>query len=120
MLHGLQRRIAVTIYMETGTPFQWTQVREMTIGLVMHRCQTLRHTIFAGYVRNRRAYDPDDTSSPPLPLNILQSHIKQVSAPDVFVTQRLLCDTVVDLFCIPARPCVWRRHGTARVTKSCS
>ena len=37
-----------------------------------------------GYVRNRRTYDPEDTSSHPLPLSILQSHIKQTVAADVF------------------------------------
>ena len=37
LLQGLQRRVAVTISAETGTQFQWTHVREMSIGLP-HKC----------------------------------------------------------------------------------
>jgi hypothetical protein len=32
LLQGLQRRIAVSILTEAGSPFQWTHVREISIG----------------------------------------------------------------------------------------
>ena len=48
LLQGLQRRVAVTISAETGTPFQWTHVREMTIGLAPPR---LCHNHGSGRIR---------------------------------------------------------------------